>query len=604
MLFQPTPPPLTLAAVPRFFCRLPASFTASSFSLIYIRFQHFPYPSLWAFRQLSIEPVPVVRILEQLFFVCPSNQQRCALPLPCIIPCPLANNSHSQDPQALRPRLTANGEDNSTTLESDTHHERLFNDQPTPLSLAFLLQVVPGQRAAYFLRPRGIMSTPQPQNAKGPRRSRRTKTTNAVVSEGDQPVSDSGPSPPDTGYIAATPGTQFQADAQHQRRKSQGPKKTRHTPKLDRDPNHQHASPQPNLAHSSQRQGTPIKQAYAGPTFHSSPAPSALPMPSFYSKSMPSVTSTKTSDTVEESQARAVAEANAGNGTAAKKRESTPLDFLFEAARQARDTPRAESPASRSANLSALEDSPLNRSPAPREGGETDFPFELDGNGPNANSIGPAFATPYKERMAALRSPSASPSTAASDLDEEERRSTTEALKKLLMNAQASSQHQASALPYVSDASNPFHARAPELRGPVSAIHQTRHRSGPSTPAPSFNASGPHPYFPGLSPTTREPRTAGSPMHRPPSSHLRRQYQVQDHDLPAELSSDNDASAPPISTARNTVKHPQSPFQSNSDSSTALPRTVQTPKHKSSHSTQQLEDDLRRVLKLDLTSRG
>jgi Proline-rich nuclear receptor coactivator motif len=455
------------------------------------------------------------------------------------------------------------------------------------------------------------MSTPQYQNTQGPRRSsRRSKNTNAGLSEGDQPVSDSGPSTPDTGYIAATPSAQSQLDTQNRRRKSQGPKRTHNTPKPDRAPNQRHASPQPNPAHQSQRPGTPIKQAYAGPTFHSSPAPSALPLPSFYSKSMPSIPSAETPDTVEGSEAHKMTGGPLGCGTQAcidneRKRESTPLDFLFEAARQARDTPRAESPASRSANLSAVEDSPVSRSPAPREGGETVFPFELDGNGSHVNSIGPAFATPYKERMAALRSSSASPSIATPDLDEDDRRTKTEALKKLLMtNAQAASQHQASTLPYVSDPNNPFNSRAPELRGSQTTMHQTRQRSGPSTPIPTSNASGQHQYYPGLTATAYEARATGSPMYRPPSSHLRRQYQVQDHDSPAELSSDNSAAPPPISTARKTIKQPQSPYQSSNNSNTALPRTSQTPNHKSSHSAQQLEDDLRRVLKLDLTSRG
>ena len=456
------------------------------------------------------------------------------------------------------------------------------------------------------------MSTPQAQTIKGPRRSsRQTKNINAGASEGEQSVTDSGPSPPDTGYVGATaPGIQPQVDGQYPRRKSQAPPKTHKPQKSHRTSSHQHASPQPNVAYVSQRQGTPIKQAYAGPTFHSSPAPSALPIPSFYSKSMPSIPSKKTPDVAEESERHQVAQTKAEDSTATEidgtiKRESTALDFLFEAALQARDTPRAESPASRSANLSALEDSPLSRSPAPREGSETVFPFELDGYGLNANSIGPTFATPYKERITALRSSSASPSIPSSTLDEDERKTKTEALKKMLMNnAQNSTHRPASTSPYQSDPNNPFNARAPDLRSPKPSSHQIRHRSGPSTPAPSSNGSGPHQYFSGLPPTAHGSRMNGSPMHRPASSHLRRQYQVQDHETSAELFSDNNASTPPISTARTAVKHPQSPYQSNDTSSTALPRTGQAPNHSSTHTAQQLEDDLRRVLKLNLTSKG
>ena len=455
------------------------------------------------------------------------------------------------------------------------------------------------------------MSAPQIQPSKRSRRSsRRTKNTSAGVSDCEQPVTDSAPSPPDTGHSgAATPNTKFQADDQNQYRKPQGPKKTHNLPKADRAPNHRNASPQPNLAPPSQRQGTPIKQAYAGPTFHSSPAPSALPMPSFYSKSLPSIPPTTTPDIVEESQGQVVGQAKGENPPTSQtddagKRESTPLDFLFEAARQARDTPRAESPASRSANLSALEDSPLSRSPSHREGGEAVFPFELDGSGSNHYSVGPAFATPYKERITALRSSSASPSMPSPTMDEKERMTKTEALKQLLMNAQAAPHPAAQAAPYTSDTTNPFNARAPKFQSPIPRLHSTRHHSGPSTPTPSFTSSGPYQYFPDQLPIAHGPRTTGSPVHRPASSHLRRQYQVQDHESPVELSSDNNGTTPPISTARNAIERPQSPYHSNNTNSTALPRTGQNPNHKSSRSAQQLEDDLRRVLKLDLTSRG
>ena len=457
------------------------------------------------------------------------------------------------------------------------------------------------------------MSTSQVQSVKGLRRSsRRPKNTNAGFSEGDQPATDSGPSPPDPCYSGASnPDAQPQADGQNQRKKPHGAK-NQNTPKPESEPatNHHRSSPQPSLAYPSQRQGTPIKQAYAGPTFHSSPAPSALPMPSFYSRSMPSTAPTKTPDIVEELGADKAAEVKPEDTTAVQtgetgKRESTPLDFLFEAARLARDTPRAESPANRSANLSAPEDSPLRRSPAPREGGETVFPFELDGNGSSIASIGPVFATPYKERMTALRSSNASPSISSSALDEDERRNKTEALKQMLMNnAQSSAQRSSSASRHPSDPSNPFNARALDLRNPNAAPHEKRHRSGPSTPVPSSNVSDTHQYFASLPPPGHGTRMNGSPMHRPASSHLRRQYRVQDHESPAELASDYNTSAPPISTARNAAKHTQSPYQSSNNNSTGLPRTSQNPNHSSAHSAQQLEDDLRRVLKLNLTSRG
>ena len=189
-------------------------------------------------------------------------------------------------------------------------------------------------------------------------------------------------------------------------------------------------------------------------------------------------------------------------------------------------------------------------------------------------------------------------------IDEEERKTKTEALKQLLMNAQATPHPAAPAAPYTSDMANPFNARAPKFQSPIPRFHSTRHHSGPSTPTPPFTSSGPYQYFPDQPPIAHGPRTTGSPVHRPASSHLRRQYQVPDHESPVELSSDNKGTMPPISTARNAIEHPQSPYHSNNTSSTALPRTGQNPNHKPPRSAQQLEDDLRRVLKLDLVSRG
>ncbi len=467
------------------------------------------------------------------------------------------------------------------------------------------------------------MSTPQPQPQKGPRRStRRPKNISAGVDEPDHTVSDSGPSPSKPHHIPAGPANappQNTIDRDGQRRKSQATKKTNNTTNPERTANHQHAPSQPNLSYSTQRQGTPIKQqAYAGPTFHSSPAPSALPIPSFYSKSMPAVPSIKTPDIAEESETQEEPEAAtednaAAQKDAAKERESTPLDFLFNAARQARAAPQAESPVSRSANLSAYGDSPLNRSPAPREGGtESVFPFELEGNASHINSIGPAFATPYKERLNDMRSVSASPGTTTPILDEEERRAKSDALKKLLMNAQSQPPRPKSASNPVMDMSNPFNARAPDMRNVGQSPYQTRHHSGPSTPVPFSHAPGGPQYFPPMPTNPYEQRVNGSPMHRPASSHLRRQYHVQedvDTSIASDLASDGNAQAAPISTARRSARQAQpnyhSPYKSDDQSSPAVPRTGQASNHRQTHSTQQLEDDLRRVLKLDqITSRG
>lgn len=72
---------------------------------------------------------------------------------------------------------------------------------------------------------------------------------------------------------------------------------------------------------------TPPSKAYAGPTFHTSPAPSALPTPKFFSKSVPAGTSLQT---MMESDVRdTTTPASAG-----REQSQSHLEILFRAARE------------------------------------------------------------------------------------------------------------------------------------------------------------------------------------------------------------------------------------------------------------------------------
>lgn len=339
---------------------------------------------------------------------------------------------------------------------------------------------------------------------------------------------------------------------------------------------------------------TPIKQAYAGPTFHQSPAASALPIPSFYSKSVPSVSAVKAPP-----QAIPEQEGEERTGDLPKdtssKRESTPLDFLFDAARQAQRTPRGESPSTRSDQVSVRTGSP-SKSPAPKHQ-DSMFPFELDGAS-TPGEDGSSFATPYKERIEAMRV-SRPASEGAQSLDANERKAKTEALKKLLMRNAGS---QDSTRP---DFNNPFNARAPQSPNQLIAPHpQTRHRSGPSTPSymQSYNGNGRgDQYFPHM-PHYANHDSNQCPPHRP-SSNLRNIYGTTREPEPAELSSDSAISPPRISTARK-PSYPISPVAAAPERISTANNASQAPSRKAKPSVQQMEDDLRRVLKLDLTSRG
>lgn len=223
------------------------------------------------------------------------------------------------------------------------------------------------------------------------------------------------------------------------------------------------------------------------------------------------------------------------------------------------------------------------------------FPFELDSA--NLGEDGSAFATPFKDRIEALRSTSAG----GKSMDDEERKAKTDALKKLLMKSstQENNNHNSNNASPVVDMNNPFNARAPYSMS--SAIPQgspqVRASSNPSTPLsaydnaihytpPTFTPVG-HPF---PTPQTQTPK-------RPNSSRLRHVYGAQSEPEYAELSSDS-AITPPSSSRKNTNHQP--PPQYNAAPYSNHP---QMPTHRAKPSAQQLENDLRRVLKLDLVSR-
>ncbi|KIV77488.1 hypothetical protein PV11_09278 [Exophiala sideris] len=425
--------------------------------------------------------------------------------------------------------------------------------------------------------------SPQQQPAKGPRRSSKKH---------HQPNTHDGFSS-DVGALTeyqrntspATGNMTKNNNKGHPRKASQAQNKHYEAPSTDRG--------KPDMARA-----TPVKQAaYAGATFQQSPAPSALPIPSFYSKSVPAANSLPSQLG---NDAPTIAQASPVNvaGNSPSKPEATPLDFLFAAARQARAGPNGDSPAARSGHLSVPTGSPASRSPAPRES-ESMFPFELDG-APAPGDDGASFATPYKDRIDALK-PTRSTSLGGKTMDEHERKAKTDALKKLLMKSGSQgNEHRHNSTP---DANNPFNARAP-YQQPASlppAPPNMRQNSGSNsmytqdytryTQPQNFQQPG-YQYQQG-------------PMHtpkRPNSSSLRNVYGPQSEPEYAELSSDS-AITPPIPTTRKSTAH-VAPQNGTGIEGQAHSTPHQAQAQRTKPSAQQLEDDLRRVLKLDLTSRG
>jgi Proline-rich nuclear receptor coactivator motif len=449
------------------------------------------------------------------------------------------------------------------------------------------------------------MSAPLANPAQGPRRSpRRPKhDRSSMVSQNNTSNSES--SPPRPAATSASPKApsanegNAQGHASAPRKKSQGSKKQNNGSQSNRNNSYAQTPSQPNLL-SPDKKATPQKPAYAGPTFHASPAASSLPMPSFYSKSLPTVTASLvlSSTTQLDGQGHADSDTEAlmpvrSEDSASKVREPSPLDFMFEAARKARDSPKIQSPDARAGRLSPFDDIPGARSRTPGDANsESVFPFELDGNGGRSMPIGPAFATPYKERMEALRTPKTQSTTPPQTLDGKERKEKSEALKRLLINASPLQQ------PNKTDMNNYFPDRTSETQSASPNLQRNRNHSGPPTPQSGIQyAPVPRHYFQNIPAGMPE---RDPPLQRPVSSHLRREYQPDSQ--PVEL--DSDSGTPPrISRApQNNRRSVSGQAINNFGARPPYPTPRSSMQTGPSHSAQKLEDDLRRVLNLDLTS--
>jgi hypothetical protein len=200
---------------------------------------------------------------------------------------------------------------------------------------------------------------------------------------------------------------------------------------------------------SSKPVATPSATAFAGPTFHASPAPSALPIPSFFSRSVPDSPSVKVpSKGNETSSSDSLTPPVPATNTPLRNnnlqpREESPLDFFFKADREQKERARSASstqngPASTGpfplpSSPQTSQTPPITRSQnRPRHSAKVSsgglFAMELDSDGARS-PIGPAFSTPYSERINAVRTAQNLPDT-QSPLDK------SEALKAYLFSDQ------------------------------------------------------------------------------------------------------------------------------------------------------------------------
>ncbi len=206
---------------------------------------------------------------------------------------------------------------------------------------------------------------------------------------------------------------------------------------------------------------TPSTAAYAGPTFHASPAPSALPIPSFFSKSVPDSPGLKGLKAAKEPQVKKETSSLTNPFTPPPAnpqvnlfpREESPLDIFFKAdreekarARSASSTqtaapvtgpfqPPFESPRSSQTPPALPTHSRPRRGHASRVSANGMFAMELDGETDPGTPYGPSFSTPYTERIHAARASSqpVQSSEATSD-DPQKSLDRSEALKAYLFS--------------------------------------------------------------------------------------------------------------------------------------------------------------------------
>lgn len=391
----------------------------------------------------------------------------------------------------------------------------------------------------------------------------------------------------------------------HQRRKkgrkSQGGP-TRISGPRKPDPNDAQVSVPPKQPHTPNRQNeTPVK-AYAGPTFHASPAASSLPIPKFLSRSVPNVDKTsslksmleqETVDTTSESDNSPFLDKSHLTQDHRAPKDS-PLDIFFQADRDAKAKAQAASSAGSNGLRSESLDDVRHHSRQPSDSSLRGmFPLEMDG------------ATPKTADNTNIKEPITPGSKATTELDykDEQRRAQTLELKKLLYSptpqrpASSSSRSSTPSQVLGSPAPNTFpHRGSPGLVPDAISKEQQRHVALLALAQKQISGIG---------------TNNGSATQRPPSSKLRKEMSlpsspgVQPPELPASpIQSRVYKTSTPANghtqQQQNGYASPYSPFPSAFNPPAKPPGEVQSTPSRHSKDAKSIEEDLRRILKLDV----
>ncbi|CZT50203.1 uncharacterized protein RSE6_11145 [Rhynchosporium secalis] len=365
--------------------------------------------------------------------------------------------------------------------------------------------------------------------------------------------------------------------------------------------NGRHASPlagaqSAGMTSSARPMSTPTTAAYAGSTFHASPAPSALPIPSFFSKSVPDSPGIKGLRSIKGAPLPTTDSTPTRTTPSAEQlqREESPLDVFFRADREerARSVSSARILASANGPFPPPSKSPRNTQTPPSHSNPSYFPnggsnrlsasgifaIELDGDRAPGTPLGPAFSTPYAERINAARSggqcdgPSdQSPQHIQSSMDR------SDALKAYLFSGQPPAPSNSAP---VYSAPDSYQVPFASPNGPRSAGLPNRPQSNGSSPGPDSRIMN-GPRTGGRSSGLRQEVTPTKTPTRTPDRHT---Y----GNLPT-----------PSRNSANSFNH-VNPYATQFASRTPPQASTDAPNAGDSKSTiKGMEDSLRRILKLD-----
>lgn len=351
---------------------------------------------------------------------------------------------------------------------------------------------------------------------------------------------------------------------------------------------------------------TPSTAAFAGPTFHASPAPSALPIPSFYSKSVPESPGMKGMKPMKEpSSPDSTTPPPARVSHLQFHREESPLDIFFRADREekarARSAsssqtttavsgpfkPPSESPRATQTPPAASAQSRLRQASKVSSSGI--FTMELDGSPGPSTPFGPAFSTPYSERINAARSANSPVASRDSPINGAQSTSTSEALKAYLFSGPQNSSPAPSAANPFGGSSLPANTTFTSPAG-----YRNPNPSHPLSPTSSFPKTNNYPGSQDLKMSSAHAsKNCGRPASglrqevnsaRTPTKTVNRTADYATSTMPSRVYG-HPSNANDFNNRGSASPHPASPFG--------------TPAGNNPGDLKDMEDNLRKMLKLD-----